>query len=272
MRPSVVGVLLVLLGATAMAVGVMARETWAVSYLYILAAILFVAFLGYTLTNWDRMLAVSHGLADFVIGIGKTAAWLMIPMMLIILYDVVTRSAGWGGGGGSDGGIFNWLTSSKLQEMEWHLHGALLLLCFAYAYVKDAHVRIELLRDGFSLRVRAWVEIVGIVIGLFFYCYVVIHYGFDFAERAYVRGEGSSAMTGLSNRWIIKSFLPLAYLFVAFAGFSVFLRCLIFLYGPPHLRDESGDFLKPKSLIEDESETLDEAVADVRAVEARSAR
>jgi TRAP-type mannitol/chloroaromatic compound transport system permease small subunit len=271
MRPGVVGVLVIVLASVAMAVGVMARETWAVTYLYGLSAILFAAFLAYTLTNWDRMIGVSQGLASFCIGVGKTIAWLLIPMMLIILYDVVTRSAGWGGGG-SEGGFFNWLTSSKLQELEWHLHGVLLLMCFAYAYVKDAHVRIELLRDGFSLRLRAWIEMVGIVVGLFFYCYVVIHYGFDFAERSYVRGEGSSAMTGLSDRWIIKSFLPLGFLFVAYAGFSVLLRCIIFLYGPPHLRDESGDFLKPKSLIEDEAETLDEAVADIREIEAQTTR
>jgi len=219
----------------------------------------------------ELLLKVSNGLKAFVIAVGRVAAWIALVLILVILFDVITRYMK-----GSDWihnypglqdffhAIDPYASSTKLQELEWHLHGALFLLCLGYAYLKDAHVRIELLRDNFSLRVRAWVEMAGIVLGLLFYCYVVITYGFDFAERAFVRNEGSSAMTGLPQRWIIKSFLPIGFFLLALAGLSVLLRCFVFLFGPPHLRDEAGEFLEPKELLEDEGATIDEIVAEER--------
>ncbi|MEQ9813045.1 MAG: TRAP transporter small permease subunit [Azospirillaceae bacterium] len=216
------------------------------------------------------LLKFSDGLAAIVIRIGKLAAWLAVLLIVVILYDVITRSiksSSWIADVPWLLDFFNtvdpYISSTKLQELEWHIHGVLLLLCFGYAYVKDAHVRIELLRDRFSMKLRAWVEIVGIVVGLFFYCYVVIAYGTEFAIRSFERGEGSSAMTGLSDRWIIKSFLPIGFTVLAMAGLSVMIKCLVYLFGPPHLQDEAGDYFRPKGLLEDEAETLDEAVIDV---------
>jgi TRAP-type mannitol/chloroaromatic compound transport system permease small subunit len=219
----------------------------------------------------EFLLKVSDWLKSVVIAVGRVAAWLALLLMLVILFDVVTRymkGSDWIDGYPALREFFAtidpWASSTKLQELEWHLHGALFLLCLGYAYLKDAHVRIELLRDNFSLRLRAWVEMFGIILGLLFYCFVVINYGFDFAERAFVRNEGSSAMTGLPARWIIKSFLPIGFLFLALAGISVLLRCFVFLVGPPHLRDESGEFLKPKTMLEDEGATIEEIVAEER--------
>lgn len=219
----------------------------------------------------EFLLNVSNTLKAFVIAVGRVAAWLALLLMLVILFDVVTRymkGSEWINNYQGLRDFFStidpWASSTKLQELEWHLHGALFLLCLGYAYLKDAHVRIELLRDNFSLRLRAWVEMFGIVFGLLFYCYVVVNYGFDFAVRAFDRNEGSSAMTGLPARWIIKSFLPIGFLILALAGLSVLLRCFVFLFGPPHLRDESGEFLEPKSMLEDEGATIDDIVAEER--------
>jgi len=41
------------------------------------------------------------------------------------------------------------------------------------------------------------------------------------------------------------------------------IKCLVYLFGPPHLRDEAGDYFRHKGLLEDEAETIDEAVIDV---------
>lgn len=202
------------------------------------------------------LLRLSNFLAAIVVRVGRIAAWVALVMIVVIIFDVVTRSIK----GSSWIGDYPWLrqfftaidpylSSTKLQEIQWHLHGVLFLLCLGYAYVKDAHVRIELLRDRFPMKVRAWVEIVGIVIGLFFYCYVVIYYGTESAIRSWVRGEGSSGMTGLPHRFIIKSFLPIGFTFIAMAGVSVLLRCIVFLFGPAHLKDEAGAYLRPKSLL-----------------------
>lgn len=185
----------------------------------------------------DTLIKVSDGLNRFVSAVGKLAAWLAIPLMLVIIFDVVTRR-------------FFVLGSTKLQELEWHLHAVLFLMCFAFAYVKDSHVRIELLRDRFSGRLRAWVEIFGMLFFLLPYCYVILYFGYDFVIRSYLSHEVSSALTGLTHRWIIKSFVPLGFALLALAAISSILRNLVYLFGPDRLRDRAGLHLFSTSEME----------------------
>ena len=80
---------------------------------------------------------ISKFLEKIVTFFGKIGSWLAIPLIFIIIFDIVTRR-------------FLILGSTKLQEMEWHLHTALFLLVLGYAYLKNAHVRIEIVRDKYS--------------------------------------------------------------------------------------------------------------------------
>jgi hypothetical protein len=59
------------------------------------------------------------------------------------------------------------------------------------------------------------------------------------ALRSYYIGESSAAQTGLNHRFIIKSFLPLGFADRA-GGLFGRAEMLVYLFGPPHLREESG--------------------------------
>ena len=166
--------------------------------------------------------------------IGEAASWLFVPMAAIIFYDITQRTI-----------VNNYpsfldtvfaLPSAKMQEMQWHLHGALFMMALGFAYVKDAHVRIELVRDNMAPRTRVWIELLGAALFLFAYCAVMVRFGYNFAERAFTTGEMSSAPTGLTQRWIIKSALPLGFVILGMTGVSAVLRCLVYLYGPESLR------------------------------------
>ncbi|PVE47268.1 C4-dicarboxylate ABC transporter permease [Pararhodobacter aggregans] len=188
------------------------------------------------------MLQASDHLAHACTVVGKAAAFLFVPMMLIILYDVFQRKYL---GYNPDFTTTDWykmFTSTRLQEMEWHLHSVLFLLALGYGYVKDSHVRIELVRDTLRPRTRAWVELFGALLFLVPYCYVVIEYGTENALRAFNIGEGSDALTGLPHRFIIKGMLPVGFVFVALAGLSAALKCLVYLFGPSSLRAASGQY------------------------------
>lgn len=184
----------------------------------------------------------ANGMAKACVRVGMLAAVLYLPMMLIILYDVIQRkylginpnftSTTW----------YQTFSSTRLQEMEWHLHAVLFLMALGYGYVKDAHVRIELVRDTMKPRTRAWIELFGALLFVVPYCYVVIEYGNENMLRAFHVGEGSDALTGLDHRFIIKAFLPLGFVFVALAGLSAALKSVVFLFGPVSMREESGQY------------------------------
>jgi TRAP-type mannitol/chloroaromatic compound transport system permease small subunit len=185
------------------------------------------------------MLDASNSLQKFIVHVGNTAALLYIPMMLIIVYDVLQRKYLGLNPEFTNTEWYKIFTSTKLQEMQWHLHGALFLLCLAYGYVKDSHVRIELASDLMSARTRAWIELGGTVMFLVPYCYIIMQYGTESTLRSFDIGESSAAQTGLEYRYIIKSLIPIGFTLMALAGMAITLRCVVFLFGPASLREDA---------------------------------
>ena len=180
--------------------------------------------------------------------IGKLAAWLLLPLVGVIIVDVVNRKLHFfsslaeslkaSGNVAAGELVATYLTSTKFQDLEWHLHAALFLLCLGFAYVRNAHVRIELVRERFSPEVKAWLELIGSVIFLLPYAAVVLYFSFEFAMRSYDMNEVSASLTGLSHRWIIKSFVPIGMVLLLLAAASVAIRNALFLFGPS---DFKGD-------------------------------
>ena len=162
------------------------------------------------------LLVISNKLEKFLEFVGKIGAWLAIPLIAIIIFDIISRR-------------FFVLGSTKLQEMEWHLHAALFLLALGYAYLKNSHVRIEVIRESFSTKLKSILEILGVLIFVLPYTGLIIYFGLDFVSRSYQINEVSAALTGLSHRWIIKSFIPMGMAFLWLSGISVLLRNIVYL-------------------------------------------
>ena len=163
-----------------------------------------------------KILYLSKTLEAIVKFFGKIGAWLSIPLIFIIIFDIITRR-------------FFILGSTKIQEMEWHLHTAIFLLSLGFAYVKNSHVRIEIIREKYSNNLKSVFEIIGILFFLVPYTFIIIFYGLDFVSRSYNLNEVSSALTGLSHRWIIKSFIPFGMLLLFLAGLSILLKNISYL-------------------------------------------
>ena len=163
------------------------------------------------------LLNISKILEKLVTFFGKLGSWMALPLISIIIFDIITRR-------------FFVLGSTKLQEMEWHLHTSLFLLVLGYAYLKDAHVRIEIVREQFSTMLKAILETLGICLFLIPYTVLVIYFGIDFVNRSLSMNEVSSALTGLSHRWIIKSFIPIGMFLLFLAGVSLLVKNIIYIY------------------------------------------
>ncbi len=169
------------------------------------------------------LLRLSEFLDKTVIWVGRAGAWMTIPLMIVIVFDVITRR-------------FFVLGSTKLQEGEWHLHAILFLLCIGFTYIKDAHVRIDLVRERLSVTAQRWIELLGCLLFLIPYCLIVFWFALTFVESSWNVGEASDSATGLPYRWAIKAFLPLGFFVMLLAGITVALRKFIELFGPPDLR------------------------------------
>ncbi|RMD90356.1 MAG: TRAP transporter small permease subunit [Alphaproteobacteria bacterium] len=173
------------------------------------------------------LLRIADHIETAVRWIGRRAGWLAPLLMLLIVADVVLRRA-------------LGTSSSKIQELEWHLHGALFLLAMGFAYLEGAHVRIEVLHERLWPRSKAWIEFLGLALTLLPYCAAILWFGWDYVLRAVLSGEASPSPTGLPMRWIIKSVLLAGFIILALAGFARFLKAGIYLFGPKALSERTG--------------------------------
>ena len=137
--------------------------------------------------------------------------------------------------------LFN-QSSVAIQELEWHLFGAMFLLAGASTYKSGGHVRVDVLHRKFSKGGRKLVESLGILIFLFPTCGFLIYYGWEFTLQArdfatstsgegliswILRGERSSDPGGLGARWIIRSTIPISGVLLGLQGISQLLKLFI---------------------------------------------
>lgn len=163
----------------------------------------------------------------FIAFIGKLAAWLMLPMMAVILFDVIMRR--W----------FN-VGSTMLQELEWHLHGAMFLLMMAWGYNKGIHVRIELVHERLSTRNKALVELTGCLLFLLPYVAAILYFGSDYTAMSFLNSEVSASQTGLSYRWLMKAILVFGFVLLGMAALSRTIKAIAYIGGNAQAKKLSG--------------------------------
>lgn len=161
---------------------------------------------------------------DALLGfIARIAAVAMVLLVCITMYDVSTRYLGIA--------KFSGLNSTMVQEAEYWAHGFLLTLFIGYAYTRQSHVRIDLVRDLVPLRGKYLLELFGIVFLLMPVAVLGTYYCFGYAAKAYVDGEVSPSANGLSHFWILKSTLVAMFALMGLAGVSQALKCIDGLRG-----------------------------------------
>ena len=146
--------------------------------------------------------------------VGTAAAWLYPVLVVVLLVNVVLRY-GFGVG------------SIELEELQWHLFAAAFLLAYAYAYVADEHVRVDVLHARFSRRTRVWIELLGSLLFLFPFTAILSYYAFDFFWRSWRLAERSSMPSGLPARYVIKFVLLAALVLLSLQALAVAGRCVV---------------------------------------------
>ncbi len=154
------------------------------------------------------------GLAD------RAAALICFPLLVAIsIYDIVGRQ-------------FINTGSTALQELQWHLFFASVMLALGWVYLRNGHVRIDIVRSRWSGRHRAIIEIGGVVLALIPFALLLIWAGGQQAWVAFESGERSAAAMGLGQRWIVKSLMPAGGVLLLFTGVLVVRRAIASLHTP----------------------------------------
>ena len=152
--------------------------------------------------------------------VGSIVNWIWIVLVLVIVLNVVGRY------------VFA-VNYIWVEEMQWHMYAVGYMLGIGYALKHDSHVRVDVVAMNLRPRVRAWIELLGILLLLAPIIYMILSYAIPFVEASWRRGERSSAPGGLANRWAIKAVIVVAFAYLGLAALSRFLRICAFLFGFP---------------------------------------
>jgi len=150
--------------------------------------------------------------------LGQWVSWLWLLLLAVIVLNVVMRYIF------GEGRI-------EFEEIQWHLYAIGFLLGLSYANVKDAHVRVDVVRARLKPRHQAWVEFYGILLLLLPFLTLVIFYSLPFVHYSFVNSEVSEAPGGLPYRWAIKSFLLIGFGLMLLSSLARLSRVWTFLFG-----------------------------------------
>lgn len=138
--------------------------------------------------------------------ISSFTALILTLLVALVVYDATARYLF------SEG-------STALQELEWHFFDVVILLSIAYALKHDAHVRVDIFYDRFSLKTQTMINILSILFFILPFSFLIIYIGVEFVQMSFIQNEGSSDPGGLPYRWIVKSLMPLAFFLLSLQAF-----------------------------------------------------
>ena len=134
--------------------------------------------------------------------LGYFTALVLIVLVLLVVYDATARYLF------SSGSI-------ALQELEWHLFDVIILFGIAYTLRENNHVRVDIFYAFYSDKTKALINMISSLFFILPFSVLIIYIGLDFVSQSFIQNEASSNPGGLEYRYIVKSFMPLAFVFLS---------------------------------------------------------
>jgi TRAP-type mannitol/chloroaromatic compound transport system permease small subunit len=144
---------------------------------------------------------------------GVLIAWLMVPLMAAVVYEVVARYA------------FDAPTLWSF-DVTYMLYGAMFMLGAAYALRIGAHIRTDFFWERWSLRTRGIIDAVAYIVFFFPGIALFLWVGWDEALYAYEIGELSEQTPWRPLLWPLKACVPLAAALLLVQGISELTKSL----------------------------------------------
>lgn len=163
--------------------------------------------------------------------IGVVFSWLSLGIVLVCFTVVVQRY------------VFS-TSNVWMQDLYVWLNGAMFTAVAGFALLRNDHVRVDIFYRPASIRTKAIIDMIGVLIFLLPFCWIVWRYGYPFVRRSWRIYEGSANVGGMPGLYILKTFILGFVVLVAAQGIAMLLRGILVLAHqehllPQHLRYES---------------------------------
>lgn len=161
----------------------------------------------------DRPRAIIRTLDRISIWSGKAFAWLIIPMVLALVYEVGARY---------------WFNAPTLwaYDMTYMLYGSHFMLGAAYTLAMQGHIRTDFFYRLWSVRWQGTVDSLLYIffffpaLGLWFWA------GYDYAAISWERGEVAISSPWKPILYPFKTVMPVTTVLLMLQGIAELAKCL----------------------------------------------
>ena len=165
----------------------------------------------------DAALRLSAGIDRMNTAIGKSAYWLILVAVLVSTVNAIIRKA------------FD-VSSNAWLELQWQLFGAVFMLCAAYTFLKNEHIRIDIVNSRLPKAVRDWIDLLGHFLFLMPFVILMIVDGIPFFLTSWGQNEQSLNAGGLPQ-WPPKFLIPLGFFLLFLQGLSEIIKRIAVMRG-----------------------------------------
>jgi len=156
------------------------------------------------------LLAISRAIDAVNTYLGRAVSWLIVLAITVSTVNAIIRK------------LLN-QSSNAWLELQWYLFAAVFLLCASWTLISNEHIRIDIINNTFSKRVRNWIDMIGHVFALVPFCIVMIWTSIPFFLASYRLGERSFSAGGLPQ-WPAKMLIPVAFTILLVQAFSEIIK------------------------------------------------
>ena len=142
---------------------------------------------------------------------GRIIAWLIIPMVLSLVYEVVARY------------IFD-APTEWAYDMTFMLYGSFFMIGSAYTLFKKGHIRTDSYYGTWSPRTQGWVDTICYLVFFFPPLIAFLVVGWDYFLRSFMQGERIVTSPWMPIVYPFKLAIPVATALLLLQGLSEFMK------------------------------------------------
>lgn len=147
---------------------------------------------------------------------GHLFSWFSLGIVLICFTVVVLRyffSTG-----------FVWM-----QDLYVWLNGMMFMGIAGFTLLQNGHVRVDIFYRPAGIRHKAWIDLIGAVIFIAPFLYIITIYSLPYVQRSWRFMEGSSNFGGMPGLYIVKSFILVFVSVIALQALAMVMRSVLIL-------------------------------------------
>jgi TRAP-type mannitol/chloroaromatic compound transport system permease small subunit len=148
--------------------------------------------------------------------VGHTFSWLAVGIFAVCFWVVIER-------------YFFGNTRLWMQDLYVWMNGAMFTAVAAFALYRNDHVRVDIFFRTASTRAKAIMDLIGVLIFLLPFMYIVWTYSFTNVARSWGRFEASANVGGMPGLFVLRSFILAFAGLVAMQGIAMLIRSILIL-------------------------------------------